>query len=141
MKILIVHSSFPVGTISLEKSKEIRDFLQKDCKFYLQPTVVISSLVECWKQADTINYLLWGNNKHRWNGVDNEISHENVKERIEKEGHEIIILVVHYIKLWTMSLIGKLGCTGQENFNLVDQIDFSKNFICFDQKKNFVQVF
>jgi len=142
MKILIVGNCVPEEIIT-SKSKKVRLYLQKGYSYYLQPTIIVSELANCWKIADLVSKSLWANFKHRWKDVGDKInSLEEMKEKIEDEGHDIVVVVVNYKNGEEfIQLLRLLGIKGLKNLILVSKIDILKDIICFNQKKNYCKIF
>ena len=142
MKILIVSNQVPEELVA-SKSMEIRTYLQDGYKCFLQPSVVVSQLSNCWKIGDKISDFLLGNNKHRWKGLNSEEhSPEGMVSQINKQGHEIVLTVVHYQnKKKIVTMLKQLGCSGKKNFSQITQMRLANNIIGFNQSNNSLVLF
>jgi len=135
MKILIVgHDIFE--DVIIQKSTEIREHLQEGYKYYLEPLVVVYKRSNCWKIAAKCVSRFLGSTKVLGDGL----SVEGTKQLIENAGYEIVIVVVNFDKSEeVVTLLESLGCTGKES--QINQMDLTKNLICFNQKTNLCRIF
>lgn len=142
-KIVIFGNHLPENMI-LEKTKKVRQQLEKERLSGLQTTTYVSDSSRCYKHADLVNEQLYGDNLHRANGLVHsklrppELLAETIQN--EKNQHRIVVLVVNYSVDGLTELLKKLGAD-QCILDLAQTINLEEDIAYFDQKNNSLQVF
>ena len=126
------------------KAQNIRKYLIEKNLGHLQTTIFVSKLHNCYKRADIISELLYGNRRHRSYGHLSEVcSPKMLADQIQDDKqnfHKIVVVVVSYSNDELLDLLKRLGFE-KESLALVSAIDLKKDVIYLDQEKNQFLVF
>ena len=137
-RIFVVFGSHLPDNKITEKADKVRQEILKEGLEDLQTTTYVSDLSRCWKHADQVSDLLYGNRHHRVDGlVKSKIYPPKLlAETVHKEvnQHQITILIVNYVLQKELKeLLKGLGAE-KFIFNLVPSISLEKDVVYFNQK-------